>query len=716
MLFQKTPIALFCIALFTPGFAAAQATSPAEEEAGNDQPIERIEVQGRAQTLYRSSESSLATRTNTPLDEIPQSIQILPETLIRDQAARQITDLYRSMSGVSSFSYSGVTFRGFRQDEILYDGVRGDPFNGFAVPQLFNVQEIQLLKGPSGALYGSSAPGGLINYVTKKPTAVTEGKLEVGVGNDDFFSGSVELSGPLADDGNHRYRVGYYKDNEHPFRENTDVENEIIDLGYAIDLGQMTTLTLQYTDVEQRYGGARLRGVPADSEGNFIADRSWNHNEASDFQLLTAEVYQAQLQHQVSDHWATDITLRGYDNTELQNYHEPFCTFDTDDDGLIDYCGRQFRDQRRESSSSSVTWNNIIDFETAGYEHTFLVGADYLTQDGYFVGRNAQPIEAGGVVPGLSLINPQYGLTDPANYGLDDVVTNPTDTTSVRRGVYLQDQIRLSSDWNILAGLRWDDFTDKNQIDNTEVDGDDLSWRLGTTYQLTPSTRVYALTATGFVPQSAGSQSTDVGGPFDPETSRVHELGARFSFLDDAFRLNTAVYEITRQDILQADPRGDVGDDGRDDLIPVGEVRARGFELDLLGDLTPNWVVNANYAYNDTRITESFSSIVNSVGDKFANAPQHQVGLWTRYDFPALNSALAAGMDYVGEQLSLSGDNVKPYTVFDISWQTEWDQWLVQVNVKNLFDKTYASSGFISRTGNFPGEPRRIYLTTSYRF
>ena len=110
-----------------------------------------IEVKGRAQTLYRASQSSVGTRTDTDLELVPQSIQVLPEALIRDQAARQVTDLYRSMSGVSAFSYSGVTFRGFRQDEILYDGVRGDPFNGFAVPQLFNVQEVQLLKGSSGA-------------------------------------------------------------------------------------------------------------------------------------------------------------------------------------------------------------------------------------------------------------------------------------------------------------------------------------------------------------------------------------------------------------------------------------------------------------------------------------------------------------------------------------------------------------------------------------
>ncbi|MFT5546937.1 TonB-dependent siderophore receptor [Rheinheimera aquimaris] len=707
MKFPLTAVALHCMLTFS-----ASADDSTEAAAS----LEHIEVKGRAQTLYRVDSSNLGTRTDTPLDEVPQNIQVLPEALIRDQAARQITDLYRSMSGVSSFSYSGVTFRGFRQDEILYDGVRGDPFNGFAVPQLFNINEIQVLKGAAGALYGSMAPGGLINYSTKKPTAVPERLLKLAMGNDSFYSGSVELSGPLTDDATQRYRAGIYKDSEKPFRQNTDVENQILDFGYAIDLTQDTVLTLQYTDVEQDYGGARLRGVPADAQGNFLADRSWNHNESTDYQSLTAEVYQARLDHQVNAYWSTDVTVRGYQNQELQNYHEPFCSFDTDGDGVIDYCGRQFRDQNRENDSVSVTWNNIVELNRAGIDHTLLIGADYLQQDSYFSGRNAQPVESGGVVPGLSLIDPQYGLTSRADYNLDAVTPNITDTQTQRKGVYLQDQLTFSERWNVLLGLRWDSFEDTNQRNNTKVSGNDTSWRLGTTYQLTDYARGYLVAATGFVPQAAASQIAEVGGPFEPETSRLYEAGIRFSLLNDAIRLNTALYQITRNNILQADPRGDVGGDGRDDLLALGEVRSRGFELDILGDLTDNWVMNLNYAYNDTRVTEDTSGITNAVNGRFANAPKHQIGLWSRYELPTLLSSLAMGIDYVGEQISIGGQAVKSYTVFDISWQTEWQSWLVQLNVKNVFDKTYASSGFIARTGHFPGEPRRIYLTTTYQF
>lgn len=717
MLSLRSP-SLLAIAVFIalnsiPAYAQ-QSDQEYSDKQQADKDLEVIEVKGRAQTLYRASQSSVGTRTDTDLELIPQNIQVLPEALIRDQAARQVTDLYRSMSGVSAFSYSGVTFRGFRQDEILYDGVRGDPFNGFAVPQLFNVQEVQLLKGSSGALYGSSAPGGLINYVTKKPQRTAKNQLELGLGNDEYWQGSLELSGPLTEQ--QAYRFGYYRDSEQPFRWNTKVENEILDLGYLIDLTDSTSLTLQYNTVTQDYQGARLRGVPTDDQGNFLGDRAWNHNEATDFQSLEADVWQVRADHEFNSNWRTDLTWRHYDNTELQNYHEPFCSYDTDGDGVVDYCRRQFRDQRRENTADSVTWNNIVEFSTAGLNHQLLIGADTMTQDSYFLGRNVAPIEQGGKALGISLINPVYGLTSAADYDIDSIKSTPTDTTAVRQGFYLQDQLDLTASWNLLLGVRWDSFEDKNNMASSKVDGNDSSWRVGSTYQLTDWVRLYALKGTGFSPQATASQVPEVGGPFEAEQSSIVEAGARFSLLDDAIRLNVATYEMIRNNILQADPRGDVGGDGRDDQIALGEVKSKGVEVDLLGDLTDSWVLNLNYAYNDTRIVESTSAITNAVGDKFANAPQHQIGLWSRYELDSINSAIAAGMDYVSDQLSIDGQHVKSYTVFDMSWQTRWQQWLFQANVKNLFDKTYATAGFIERTGHFPGEPRRLIVTASYKF
>ncbi|RAS62701.1 iron complex outermembrane receptor protein [Vibrio diazotrophicus] len=662
---------------------------------------ETVTVYGRALSLYRSQETSLATKTPTAIDDTPQSIQVLPQQLIEDQGARQITDLYRSISGVSQYSYSGVTFRGFRQDQILYDGVRGDPFNGFSIPQLFNIEQVEVLKGPSSAVMGSGEPGGVINYVTKKPTYEPHRRISMTAGNQDFFSGSVELSGPANEDETQRYRVAIYQDHENPSRNNTDVRNRIIDLGYAWDLGDTTTVTTQFTDIIQHYGGARLRGIPTDDEGNFLADINWNANEASDYQDLEAQVYQIKVEHDFNAWLRGDVTARYYENKETQKYHEPMGLKDTNGDGVYDWSKRQYRDQVRENKAGSLSANLVAELG----EHTLLFGSDYYRLNEDYV------YNVDKSVAGLSLIDPEYGA-DSSAYTL--TLSKQADSSSERYGAYIQDQWNITDRWNVLSGVRVDGFKDKvnDLVKNTisEYQGSGLSYRLGSTYQINSNLHPYAVVATGFVPQDASDQAESNGGPFDPEESLMYETGVRSYWFDNALNVNLALYHMVKENILQTDP----DDDTR--LVSYGKVRSQGVEVDMLADLTENWTANLSYAYNDTRVKQACDGITNSVGTRFANAPHHQLGLWTRYDIAVLNSSIGFGADHVSEQYNQSGQIVKAYTVFDASWQTRWQQWQFQLNVKNLFDKEYAVSGFIDRTGHFPDEQRRIYLTANYEF
>ncbi|WKE65798.1 TonB-dependent receptor [Gallaecimonas kandeliae] len=672
--------------------------------AADDSDLERITVVGRAQSLYRVDDGELATGTPTPLARTPQSLQILPQALIEDQAALQITDLYRSISGVSQNAYSAVTFRGFRQDEIRYDGVRGDPFNGFAIPQLFGIAQVQVLKGPSAALYGAGEPGGLINYVTKQPGYERDNRLQLRLGNDDFAGLGLELSGPLTTDAGQRYRLGLYQDHQNPYRFNTDDRNRILDAGYAVDFGD-STLTLQWRHIDQHLGGARLRGIPADSQGNFLADRRWNANEASDVQQLKADVLQARLDHDFNAWLSGQLTLRYFENSELQRYHEPASMTDSDGDGLADWTERQYRDQERNTQAASVTGRLVAELG----DHTLLLGADGYRQEEGFHYQRAN--KADGVL-GLSYGDPQYGVTDPVEYRLH-LITD-SDTRALRYGLSLQDQWRLTPAWDITGSLRLDGFNDRvldrKSGEAQQHDDSGFSYRLGSTYRLSDRLHPYLSWSTGFVPQAPGNQLAAKGGPFEPEQSRQWEAGLRSYWLDGAINLNLAAYRIVRRNILQTDPQD------TDKLQALGKVRSQGLEMDLLGDLSDNWVLNLSYAYNDTRVLEASSGISRAFGDRFANAPRHQLGLWTRYDISAWDSAIAFGADHVSEQVNQEGQRIKAYTVFDASWQSRWRAWLVQLNLKNLFDKTYAVSGLIDRTGQFAGEHRRLYLTASYRF
>ncbi|SDH63234.1 iron complex outermembrane recepter protein [Vibrio xiamenensis] len=679
----------------------SNATSSDVTSSGAD---DTITVYGRALSVYRAQQASLATKTATDIDDTPQSIQVLPQQLIEDQGARQVTDLYRSISGVSQYSYSGVTFRGFREDEILYDGVRGDPFNGFAIPQLFNIEQVEVLKGPSSAIGGSGEPGGVINYTTKKPTYDTERKVSVTGGNQDFVSGSVELSGPVNDDATQRYRVGIYQDHENPSRDNTDVRNRIIDLGYAWDITDATTVTTQFTDIIQHYGGARLRGIPTDEDGNFLTDIDWNANSSSDYQDLEARVYQIHVDHVFNDWLSGNVTARYYENKETQKYHEPVGFTDTDGDGVVDWSERQYRDQVRQNKAGSLTANLIADLGA----HTLLFGADYYRVDQDYVYYRAKTADG---VSGISLTDPDYS-DDVSSYNLK--LTKQTSSRSDRFGAYVQDQWDITDKWNVLSGLRVDTFDDQvNDIVNDTVssyNGSGLSYRLGSTYKINQNLHPYAVVATGFVPQDAADQADANGGPFDPEESLMYETGLRSYWFDNALNINIAAYHIIKENILQTDP------DDSDRLVAYGKVRSQGVEVDILADLTENWTANLSYAYNDTRVKKAYDGITNAVGTRFSNAPHNQLGAWTRYDINALNSSMGFGADYVSEQYNRSGSIVKSYVVYDASWQTHWQQWQFQLNVKNLFNKEYAVSGFTDNTGHFPGEKRRIYLTASYNF
>jgi len=199
--------------------------------AGQPGPIEEVVVTARAQQLYRVGETSTG---KLPADPLSSSVVIttINEQLIEDQGARDAQDIYRNISGVSLFSYAGVTARGFRQEEIFFDGLRGDPYVGFNVPQLFNIERVDFLKGPAGMLYGPGAPGGLFNYVTKKPSREFAAEARAVAGDDDRVGGQFEINGALPVDGTSG-RVGVFIENRDSFRDNADSEVRIYDAGIA---------------------------------------------------------------------------------------------------------------------------------------------------------------------------------------------------------------------------------------------------------------------------------------------------------------------------------------------------------------------------------------------------------------------------------------------------------------------------------------------------
>lgn len=371
---MKYLAALIAASLTSPALSQDIETSSDTREilpAKSDQ-VERVVVTSRAINLYRNGNSSTGKLSVNPLNST-QQITTINESLIRDQGARNAKDIYRNIAGVSQFSYAGVTARGFRQEEIFFDGLRGDPYVGFNVPQLFNIERVDFLKGPAGMLYGPGAPGGLFNYVTKKPTSEFDANARIIAGSHARFGGSAEINGAINDDQN--ARAGVFYEQQDTYRDNSDSEVFIFDSGYTYDL-QGHLLTLQYTHYSQDLGANRLRGVPVDDSGNFLTNPDWNHNEASDFLNLRSDSVQLSLEGQLNDAVSYNTRLRYIDNEQEQNYHEPRALIDSDGDGNIDLVGREFRDQLREQEQLSFGANFVYSGEWLGADHRTAFGID----------------------------------------------------------------------------------------------------------------------------------------------------------------------------------------------------------------------------------------------------------------------------------------------------------------------------------------------------
>nr|WP_277924072.1 TonB-dependent receptor [Sphingomonas hankookensis] len=688
-----------------PALAQDRTEAPEDDE---------IIVQGRAQQLYRALITTVGKSAQDPLD-IPQALQVINSDLFIDQGARDATDIYRNISGVSAFSYAGVTFRGFRQDQSFYDGQRGNPFVGFSVPQLFNIDRVEVLKGPAGLFFGPGSPGGIINYVSKTPSNRAALRTVVTAGNYDRYGISAEATNRIDADGVVSYRIGGFYEAMQPYRFNTLNKSLIGDAGLSIRTNPGGLLTVQVTTYDNYLRANRLRGVLVDDSGRFRTTIRWNANEQSDFLHLTSTATQARYATTIGDAITFDVGARYFKATERQKYHEPRGSSATNPDLVL----REFRDQVRPVDGLSFAANASAKALLLGMEHRFQVGGDWYRETNILQSR----ILRNGVLP-LSLSRPVYGRSDGDAARAMALPFTVTDTRSTRYGFYAQDQIALTDQLLLVGGMRYDRFDDGVTVatadrvtSRSQYADSDVTFRGGAIYKPRQDLSLYVSWSQGFEPQPSASQATDAGGPFAPITGNQWEGGVKSRLFDGRLQANAAAYRIVRRNILQVDASLPPVR-GVDQLRPIGEVTSKGFEFDLTTDITRDWVLLVNYGYNNARITGTApgQAITNAVGTRFANAPAHKIGFWTRYQVPVIGTALALGGEHVSRRIDLSGQTVRPYTIFDASITKHLGFAELMLRIDNLFDRVYAASGFSAQTGQFPGEPRTVFAELRAKF
>ena len=670
---------------------------PGVAQAGEGDEALQIVVTGDQGSRYYAPNTTTATRTDTPLRDIPQSIQVIPQEVLEDQGVIRLNDALRNVSGATFAGSTGTAqrfiLRGFEDPAILRDGYRLT-FGGFGnpgFPELSNVETIEVLKGPASIVFGSVEPGGVINFVTEQPLSEPSYELGLRIGNQGLIEPSIDLSGPLTEDGRLLYRLNALHRREDYFRDfTTDVLRTFIApvISWQISDNTDLTVSLEYVDSE----------TPPDTGlvavGDGVADIPFERVLGEPDDISQTELIRVgyDFEHRFSNNWQFRNAFRitSFDlSSAFVNVNPPNAAGDT----ISNYF---FSEQ--ENNNLELQTNVVGEFNTGAIEHTLLFGFDYF--------RYVNPrFESLSFTPIFNnIFNPVYG-TVPRPERATAIPFIDSENRVEAYGIYIQDQIDLADNLLLLAGIRYE--TVRQELVNNQtfvIPGSvqtfneaAFSPRLGLVYQPIEELSLYGSFSRSFVPNTAQTSNFEI---IPPEQGEQFEVGARAELLDGRLIANIAFFNLTKRNVANPDPNNNRFS------VATGEQRSRGIELDIAGEILPGWNIIANYAYTNAEITEDNTGIE---GNRLFGVPENNFNLWTTYDIQsgALEGlGFGLGFNYVDERF---GNNANDFTLDSyfltnaaISYRR--DNWQAAINIRNLFDVNYIEGSRNSRTfGISPG-------------
>ncbi|GAB4362850.1 MAG: TonB-dependent receptor [Bryobacter sp.] len=677
-----------------------------------------IEVR-EASSDFLATSSISVTKSPVQLLDLPANVQVLPKALLESRNIQDIKDLYRNISGVQDSAYSAMTMRGFTQREVLFNGVRGNPYGslendlndaGFSTSQgrLTNIEFVEVLKGPAAILFGGGEPGGVVNFVTRKPRNQHAGEASFRTGSFRQRGGHGELTGPLFDAKNVFYRAAIYAEDRRLFRYNSGSENLHLTSGLSWRLGEATSLGFEYEYLDQNLLAHRLRGIPTNASGAWLTNREWTASEPTDTSQLQARIFQTRLDHAFTSTLRTDATFRFLDYDRPELYHEPR---GLNADGRT--MRREFRNQFRGNQDWSLTLN--------GYEriqrHNLSLGFETVRQDWQGIYGTARERERGGPVPGIDLLAPIYGLS--SSYFINSNAFTRQSVQSHRYGWFVQDQFEITPRLFLVAGGRYERFTDDGQAGNLPLRSQFQAFtgRLAGLYRLSSNASVYATTSNSFNRAPSLAQTPLANGPHAAERGRQFEAGAKVELSQGRVLFNAAWFHIDKRNVLRPDPNFGPNGDNFAAVFPIGEVRSRGVELDFTGKLTPQFSILANYAFLDTSIQEDRFT-PSAVGKSLPNAARHAGGLFLRYDYTRTGTSLYGGSEMRSRRFEpYAGVAAGGYAVWDFAVFQKLGSYVeLRAQLDNASDRLYATASlFAARAGNMPGNPRTFTLGLHFR-
>ncbi|MBE7385508.1 MAG: TonB-dependent siderophore receptor [Leptolyngbya sp. SIO1E4] len=664
----------------------------------DDEAIQVVVTGEEAGSDYFVSDAPSTLRTGVDIRDTPSSIQVIPRQVIRDQNATNVRDIVRNASGVnlsSSFANREEQFilRGF--DAVQFrNGFREDNLSAFTETELANIERVEVLKGPASILFGRAEPAGIINFVTKQP--LREPFYEVGftAGSFDFYRPTIDFTGPLTADGSVAYRLNAAYESAGSFRDGVNTERFFIAPTLSWEISDDTELTLEFSyldDTRPRDNGLvvlsddEVADIPFDT---FLGDP----DARIDFEEIRTELY---LDHRFNDNLSLRSLLRYTTGSEVGPVVDIASGSPSDDD-------RNFLigDFRGDVSAETFTIQNdlIAEFETGAIEHTLLFGLEYAYQFG-----NGDSIRRRGAT--IDIFNPTTDFTFDEEFS---PIVFEQERNSF--GIYLQDQITILDNLQLVIGGRFDTFDEETEFNGglSETSADAFSPRIGIVYRPVEPVSLYASYTRSFTPN--GGTNVD-GEPFDPERGTGFEVGVKTEIIPGRLFSTLALYDTTLTNVTTADL------DNPGFSVQTGEQRSRGVELDVQGEILPGWNIFAGYAYTDAEVTEDNTI---PVGSRLRNVPEHNFNLWTKYtiqqgDFAGLG--FGAGVFYVSERAGDLDNSffVDGYTRVDAAISYERDNYRFGLNFQNLFDARFIE-GVEERNSVYPGAPFTVLGTVSVEF
>lgn len=684
---------------------APPVPEPADRAAQKDEQIE-ILVTGE-QDGYHVPDTNVGTRTDTPLRDIPQSIQIIPQQVLEEQQVNTLNEAIKNVPGATQTApnyipgFAGFTIRGFSVGDFGPNVTRNGLSYGVPAGTQANfsdIERIEVLRGPASVLFGQGDPGGTINIVSKQPLRDPFYSIEATVGSYNRYGGAIDLTGPLNDSKTALYRLNASYEEAESFVDFVEPETSAVAGALTFELGTNTDLKfdLQYNKINQSYpSGLPAVGTVLDNpNGEIKRDRNFSSEDSE----YSPEVFRVgyDLEHRLSENW------------KLRNAFY-FSTLEQKIRGIgVDSLDPDLRTLQRQGDDRDYNeeildlFTNVVGkFSTGAIDHQLLFGVD-LRQSNY----TDVTLRTFQGTP-IDIFNPVY--SSQRLEIIDRPSDNEVSTDSI--GIYLQDQVTLADNFKLLLGGRFDAFeqTDEDRIEDTEESqsGDAFSPRLGVVYQPIKPISLYASYTRSFAPSFGRSFDDE---PFEPSRGTQYEVGVKAD-INDRLSATLALYDLTRTNVNTADPDNPGFD------IQTGEQNSQGFELFVSGEILPGWNMIVGYAYTDAQITadETFE-----VGNRINNVAESSFNVWTSYEIQTGNLqglGFGLGFFYVGDR---QGDLDNSFTLpnyfrTDAAIFYNRDQFKASLNIRNLFDVDYFESAY-SDLSVYPAEPFTILGSIGWEF